>query len=32
MHDAFNDSNTSIAHVTEIVERDPAMCAKILQL
>jgi HD-like signal output (HDOD) protein len=32
MHDAFNDLNTSIARVTEIVERDPAMCAKILQL
>jgi putative nucleotidyltransferase with HDIG domain len=32
MHDAFNDSNTSIARLTEIVERDPAMCAKILQL
>jgi putative nucleotidyltransferase with HDIG domain len=32
MHDAFNDANTSIARLTEIVERDPAMCAKILQL
>ena len=32
MHDAFNDSNTSITRLTEIIERDPAMCAKILQL
>ncbi len=32
MHEAFNDLNTSIERVTEIVERDPAMCAKILQI
>jgi putative nucleotidyltransferase with HDIG domain len=32
MHEVFNDLNSSISRVSEIIERDPAMCAKILQL
>jgi HD-like signal output (HDOD) protein/CheY-like chemotaxis protein len=32
MHAVFNDLNGSISRISEIIERDPAMCAKILQL